>query len=56
MKRFSFFCLLFFFLCSPAHANIMMRIVGVNPDEKLTQTVKLKAYLPEEVEPEDIPF
>lgn len=38
----------------PAHAGIILRIMGVNPDEKLTQTVKLKAYLPAEVEPEDV--
>ena len=53
-------CLLFVFIILPllcsssAHAGIVMRIVGVNPNETLTQTVELKTYLPEEVEPKDI--
>lgn len=40
--------------CSVAHASIILRIMGVNPNEKISQTVELKAYLPEEVEPGDI--
>lgn len=44
----------FLMYSSPAYAGIVLRIVGVNPNDKLTQTVELKTYLPEEVEPDDV--
>jgi len=51
---FLIFCLWSLVYCSYARAGIVLRIVGVNPNEELTQTVELKSYLPEEVEPGDI--
>lgn len=57
MKRYILKLLLILFLlctAAPAYASIMIRIMGINPDENLQQTVKLKAYLPLEVEPEDV--
>lgn len=45
------------FLCGDffyAQASVVLKIVGTNPSKTQTQKIKMKAYLPEEVKPEDI--
>jgi hypothetical protein len=51
-----------FFLClllvigaaTPAWANIVLKILAVNPSKEQSQKVPVKAYLPKETKPEDV--
>lgn len=41
-------------LCGLAQADIVLKVMGLNPSKEQVQTVTLKAYLPREVKPEDV--
>jgi len=54
---FAFFCVLagfFIYFTPPAWANIILKVMIVNPSKEQVQRVPLKAYLPKEVKPEDV--
>jgi hypothetical protein len=44
----------FFFFSNDADANIVMKVLAVNPSKEQSQTVPVKAYLPKEVKPENV--
>ena len=53
----SIFICIFLFFCLTSEAeckNIILKVMAVNPSKYKTQTVNLKAYLPQEATPEDV--
>lgn len=44
----------FFTFINRSEANVILKVMGVNPSKEETQSVILKAYLPKEVKPEDV--
>lgn len=52
-KIFVFLSLLFLFTYN-SWANVVLKVMAINPSQEQTQKVPLKAYLPKEVKPEDI--
>lgn len=41
-------------LCFNVYASVIIKIIGVNPSKTQKQTIKIKAYLPEEIRTEDV--
>jgi len=41
-------------LAAIAEANIVLKVMAINPSKEEVQTVSIKAYLPKEIKPEDI--
>ncbi|MFH0828036.1 MAG: hypothetical protein V1919_02590 [Candidatus Omnitrophota bacterium] len=56
VKVFKVICglILFIMAASPVWANIVMKVISVNPSKQQSQKVAVKAYLPKEVKPEHI--
>ncbi len=46
--------ILLFISSGNAQANIVMKVISVNPSKQQSQNVQVKSYLPKEVKPEDI--
>jgi hypothetical protein len=42
------------FLATVAHANIILKLMSVNPSKEQTQKTTIKAYLPKETKPENV--
>ena len=50
-----FLCLMFIMgAATPAWANIVLKIMAVNPSKEQSQKVPVKVYLPKETKPEDV--
>ncbi|MDD5431542.1 MAG: hypothetical protein PHO70_00925 [Candidatus Omnitrophica bacterium] len=59
MRRFKFymvgvFLCLFISLSTQAYANIVLKVIAVNPSKEQVQRVPVKAYLPKEAKPENV--
>ena len=46
--------ILMFCLVTQTEANIILKVMAVNPSNELAQSVPVKVYLPKEIKPEDI--
>ena len=53
-KPILFLFLVFAFFVKPLEASVVMKLIGINPSETRDRKVVLKAYLPEEIEPENV--
>ena len=55
MKRtFLCFFIIFLLFATDASANIILKVMSVNPSKEQTQKVSVKAYLPKEAKPENV--
>ncbi len=48
------FLIFFLFSCPLSMANIILKVVAVNPSKEQNQKADVKAYLPKEIQPEHI--